>query len=99
MTIGTVIGCLAVAYLSTWGPRTGTAQLPNARMAFGGGVAVVAMIQWLSSIAWDGLVGLFGGEALAGLTGMPFWLAVLVVLGARGAVGCSATKSSTGCRP
>lgn len=87
MTIGTVIGCLAVAYLSTWGPRTGTAQLPNARMAFGGGVAIVAVIQWLSSIAWDGLVGLFGGEALAGLTGMPFWLAVLVVLGAQGAVG------------
>ncbi len=87
VTIGTVIGCLAVAYLSTWGPRTGTAQLPNARMAFGGGVAVVAMVQWLSSIAWDGLVGLFGGEALAGLTGMPFWLAVLVVLGAQGAVG------------
>ena len=42
-------------------------------MAFGGTVAVVAVIQWLSSIAWDGLVGLFGGEALAELLGMPFW--------------------------
>lgn len=87
MVIGTVIGSLAVAYLSTWGPRTGTAQLPNARMAFGPGVAIVAVIQWLSSIAWDGLVGLFGGEALAALTGMPFWLAVLIVLAAQGAVG------------
>ena len=24
-----------MAYLCTWGPRTGTAQLPNSRMAFG----------------------------------------------------------------
>ena len=87
MTVGTVLGSLVVAYLSTWGPRTGTAQLPNARMAFGGGVAVVAVIQWLSAIAWDGLVGLFGGEALAALLGIPFWVAVLIVLAAQGAVG------------
>ena len=87
MVIGTVVGCLSVGYLSTWGPRTGTAQLPNARMAFGGTVAVVAVIQWLSSIAWDGLVGLFGGEALAELLGMPFWVAVVIVLAAQGVVG------------
>lgn len=87
IVIGTVIGSLAVGYLSTWGPRTGTAQLPNARMAFGGGVAVVAVIQWISSIAWDGLVGLFGGEALAELLGFPFWLAVLIVLAVQGVVG------------
>ncbi|MBB3604662.1 NCS1 family nucleobase:cation symporter-1 [Mycolicibacterium sp. BK556] len=87
MVIGTVVGSLAVGYLSTWGPRTGTAQLPNARMAFGGTVGVVAVIQWLSSIAWDGLVGLFGGEALAELVGMPFWLAVVIVLAAQGAIG------------
>ena len=87
MTVGTVLGSLVVAYLSTWGPRTGTAQLPNARMAFGGGVAVVAVIQWLSAIAWDGLVGLFGGEALAALLGIPFWVAVLILLAVQGAVG------------
>ncbi len=87
MVIGTVIGSLAVGYLSTWGPRTGTAQLPNARMAFGSTVAVVAVIQWLSSIAWDGLVGLFGGEALAELLGLPFWLAVVIVLAAQGVIG------------
>jgi len=87
MVIGTVLGSLAVGYLSTWGPRTGTAQLPNARMAFGRTVPVVAVIQWLSSIAWDGLVGLFGGEALAELLGIPFWLAVLIVLAAQAVVG------------
>lgn len=87
MVIGTVLGSVAVAYLSTWGPRTGTAQLPNARMAFGSTVTVVAAVQWLSSIAWDGLVGLFGGEALAALLGIPFWLAVAIVLAAQGVVG------------
>jgi NCS1 family nucleobase:cation symporter-1 len=87
MVIGTVLGSLVVGYLSTWGPRTGAGQLPNARMAFGGGVVIPAALQWLSSIAWDGLVGLFGGEALAVLLGIPFWAAVLIVLGVQGAVG------------
>lgn len=87
MVIGTVLGSLVVGYLSTLGPRTGTAQLPAARMAFGGLVAVPAVLQWLSSVAWDALVGLFGGEALAVLLGIPFWVAVLIVLGVQGAVG------------
>lgn len=87
MVIGTVLGSLVVGYLSTWGPRTGTAQLPTGRMAFGGTVVLPAALQWLSSIAWDALVGLFGGEALAALLGIPFWAAVLIVLGVQGVVG------------
>lgn len=87
MVIGTVLGSLVVAYLSTWGPRTGTGQLPNARMAFGGLVVVPGVLQWGSSIAWDALVGLFGGEALAALLGIPFWVAVLIVLAVQGVVG------------
>ena len=87
MVIGSVLGALIVSYLSTWGPRTGTGQLPNSQMAFGGGVAVPATLQWLSSIAWDALAGLFGAEALAVLLGVPFWLAVLVVLTMQGVVG------------
>lgn len=87
MTIGTVLGSVAVAYLCTWGPRTGTAQLPNARMAFGPAVVLPAALQWVSSVAWDGLVGLFGGEALAALLGIPFPAAVLIVLALQGAVG------------
>jgi NCS1 family nucleobase:cation symporter-1 len=87
MVIGTVLGSLVVGYMSTWGPRTGAGQLPNSRMAFGGGVVLPAALQWLSSIAWDALVGLFGGEALAALLGVPFWVAVLIVLSVQGAVG------------
>ena len=87
MIIGTLLGSLVVGYLSTWGPRTGTAQLPNARMAFGAGVVFPAALQWLSSIAWDGLVGLFGADALAVLFGIPFWIAVLIALALQGVVG------------
>src|SRR6476619_3989702 len=87
MVIGTVLGSLTVGYLSTWGPRTGTGQLPNSRMAFGGGVVLPAVLQWLGTIAWDALVGLFGGQALSLLLGIPFWLAVLVVLAVQGAAG------------
>lgn len=87
MVIGTVLGSAVVAYLSTWGPRTGAGQLPNARMAFGGFVVVPGILQWGSSIAWDALVGLFGGEALAALLGIPFWSAVLIVLAVQGVVG------------
>ena len=87
LVIGTVFGALIVAYLSTLGPRTGTGQLPISRMAFGPGVVVPAALQWVSSIAWTALVGLFGAEALAVLTGMPFWLAVLVALAVQGTIG------------
>ena len=87
MVIGTVLGSLPVAYLSTWGPRTGTGQLPASRMAFGGTVVLPAIVQWLSSIAWDGLVGLFGGEALSALLHTPFWVGVVIVLALQGIVG------------
>lgn len=87
MLAGTVLGSLPVAYLSTWGPRTGTGQLPLARLSFGGGVVLPGLVQWLGSIAWDALVGLFGGEALAELTGLPFWAAVLIVLVLQCALG------------
>jgi NCS1 family nucleobase:cation symporter-1 len=87
MVIGTLVGGLVVGYLSTWGPRTGAGQLPNSRMAFGGGVVLPGVLQWLGSIAWAALVGLFAAEALSVLLGLPFWVAALIALGAQGAVG------------
>lgn len=84
---GTVLGSLPVAYLATWGPLTGTAQLPLARLPFRRGVVLPGLVQWFNSIAWDALVGLFGGDALAQLSGLPFWLAVAIVLILQCAVG------------
>jgi NCS1 family nucleobase:cation symporter-1 len=84
--VGTIIGSLPVAILCTWGPRTGTAQVPLARLPFGKTIVVPGTVQWLSSIAWDALVGLFGGQAAHLLFHVPFWLGVAIVLAIEGLV-------------
>jgi nucleobase:cation symporter-1, NCS1 family len=84
--LGTIIGSVPVALLCTWGPRTGTGQVPLARLPFGKTIVLPATVQWLSSIAWDALVGLFGGQAAALLLGIPFWAGAALVLGIEGLV-------------
>jgi len=86
IVVGTIIGSLPVAILCTWGPRTGTAQVPLARLPFGKTIVLPGTVQWLSSIAWDALVGLFGGQAAALLFHIPFWLGVAIVLVIEGIV-------------
>jgi NCS1 family nucleobase:cation symporter-1 len=83
---GTIIGSLPVAILCTWGPKTGTAQVPLARLPFGKTITLPGTVQWLSSIAWDALVGLFGGQAAQLLFHVPFWVGVAIVLALEGAV-------------
>ncbi len=63
------------------------AQLPLARLPFGKSISVPALVQWLSAVAWDALVGLFGGEAAQLLFHVPFAVGVLVVLRSEGLVG------------
>jgi nucleobase:cation symporter-1, NCS1 family len=84
--VGTIIGSLPVAILCTWGPKTGTAQVPLARLPFGKTIVLPGTVQWLSSIAWDALVGLFGGQAAQLLFHVPFWIGVAIVLLLEGAV-------------
>ena len=84
--LGTVIGSVPVAILCTWGPTTGTGQVPLARLPFGKTIVLPGTVQWLSSIAWDALVGLFGGQAAQLLFGVPFWAGVAIVLAAEGLV-------------
>jgi nucleobase:cation symporter-1, NCS1 family len=86
IVVGTIIGSLPVAILCTWGPRTGTAQVPLARLPFGKTIVLPGTVQWLSSIAWDALVGLFGGQAAQLLFHVPFWVGVAIVLLIEGAV-------------
>ncbi|HKD89330.1 MAG TPA: cytosine permease [Streptosporangiaceae bacterium] len=84
--LGTLIGSVPVAVLCTWGPRTGTGQVPLARLPFGKTIVLPAAVQWLSAIGWDALVGLFGGQAAALLLGIPFWAGAALVLGIEGLV-------------
>jgi NCS1 family nucleobase:cation symporter-1 len=87
IVIGVILGALPVAYLTLWGPTTGMGQLPLARLPFGKTISIPAAVQWLSSIAWDGLVGLFGAEAAQILFHVPFAVGVVIVLVLEGAIG------------
>jgi NCS1 family nucleobase:cation symporter-1 len=87
IVLGVVLGSLPVALLATWGPKTGMGQLPLARLPFGKTIALPAAVQWLSSVAWDALVGLFGAQAAQLLFHVPFVVGVLIVLAAEGIIG------------
>jgi NCS1 family nucleobase:cation symporter-1 len=86
VVVGTVAGSIPVAVLCAWGPTTGAGQLPAARLPFGRTVVAPAVVQWLSSIAWDAIVGLFGGEALQYVLHVPFAAGVAIVIVAEGAI-------------
>ncbi|MGH7723789.1 MAG: purine-cytosine permease family protein [Candidatus Dormibacteria bacterium] len=87
IVVGVVLGALPVALLATWGPKTGMGQLPLARLPFGRTIAVPAAVQWLSSVAWDALVGLFGAQAAQLLFHIPFVVGVVAVLALEGVIG------------
>lgn len=87
IVVGTIIGGLLVASLSTWGPRTGVGQIPLARMPFGRSIVLPGYLQWLSTIAWDALNGIFGAEAIHLLIHVPFWIGLLIVLVMQGLLG------------
>jgi NCS1 family nucleobase:cation symporter-1 len=87
LVLGVILGALPVALLATWGPKTGMGQLPLARLPFGKSIALPAAVQWLSSIAWDALVGLFGAEAAQLLFHVPFAVGVVIVLLIEGLFG------------
>ena len=75
---GTVIGTLCVALISIWGPRTGMAQMPLGRLAFGALNVVPQVFLVASLVAYNALNDLFGVDALASSLGISF----LVALGA-----------------
>jgi NCS1 family nucleobase:cation symporter-1 len=86
--VGNVIGSLVVGLLSTMGPRLGLAQLPAARLPFGKSIVVPGLLNWLSTIGWDGINSLFGAYALTILIpGLPFLLALLIIVLCQAALG------------
>lgn len=87
IVVGTVIGSLPAAYMCSWGPSTGVAQLPLARIPFGKTVALPGLLMWLSTIAWDAINGIFGAQALGLLFHLPFWLGLLIILALQGLIG------------
>ena len=92
IVVGNVIGAGLVAYISAMGPQTGMAQIPASRLPFGKSIVVPAVINWLSTIAWDAINAFFGAYAISVVTGdaVPFPVGLLIV------VACQAALSIVG---
>ena len=92
IVIGNVIGAALVGIMSVMGPATGMAQIPASRLPFGKSIVVPAVINWLSTIAWDAINAFFGAYAISVITGdaVPFPVGLLIV------VACQAALSIVG---
>jgi NCS1 family nucleobase:cation symporter-1 len=86
IVLGNIIASIPVGLMGVMGARTGLAQLPLARLPFGRFNVVPAILNWGSTILWDGLNCLFGAEALRVLLGTPFWAGLLIILSIQSAI-------------
>ncbi len=88
IVVGNLVGSFFVAMLSTMGPKLGLAQMPAARLPFGKSIVVPGILNWLSTIGWDGINSLFGAYALTILIpGLPFVVGLLIIVLCQGALG------------
>jgi nucleobase:cation symporter-1, NCS1 family len=86
--VGNVVGSFFVALLSTMGPKLGLAQMPAARLPFGKSIVVPGLLNWLSTIGWDGINSVFGAIAITILIpALPFWGALLIIIAVQAALG------------
>lgn len=85
--VGNIVGSVLVGLLATMGPRTGMAQMPLARLAYGKSIVLPGLLNWLSCIGWDGINSVFGAAAISILTGLPFVLALVVIVVCQGILG------------
>jgi NCS1 family nucleobase:cation symporter-1 len=85
IVVGNLVGSALVGVLATMGPKTGMAQMPLARLAFGKSIVVPGLLNW---IGWDGINSLFGAYAITILVpAVPFWLALLLIVIGQGLLG------------
>jgi nucleobase:cation symporter-1, NCS1 family len=86
--VGNVVGSFFVALLSTMGPKLGLAQMPAARLPFGKSIVVPGLLNWFSTIGWDGINSVFGAIAITILIpALPFWGALLIIVAVQAALG------------
>ena len=85
--VGNLVGSVLVGLLATMGPRTGMAQMPLARLAYGKSIIVPGLLNWISCIGWDGINSVFGAAAISILTGLPFILSLLIIVVCQGILG------------
>jgi len=87
IVVGNFVGSILVGLLATMGPRTGMAQMPLARLAYGKSIILPGLLNWISCIGWDGINSVFGAAAISILTGLPFVVSLLIIVVAQGLLG------------
>ena len=87
IVVGNIVGSILVGLLATMGPKTGMAQMPLARLAYGKSIVVPGLLNWLSCIGWDGINSVFGAAAISILTGLPFIVSLIAIVLCQGLLG------------
>jgi NCS1 nucleoside transporter family len=87
IVIGSLLGSLTHAVLSSWGPKFGVPMMVESRGAFGflGNILPAGLNTFTGAIGWfivNSVSGAFAVQALVQLAGvtLPFWLAFLVIV-------------------
>ncbi|MDQ6722162.1 MAG: cytosine permease [Candidatus Dormibacteraeota bacterium] len=83
--LGTGLGSLSHAILSSWGPKFGVPMMVESRGAFGflGNILPAALNGLTASFGWfivNSVSGAFALQALFPSSNVPFWLAFLVIV-------------------
>ncbi len=86
--VGNIIGCALLALTASMGPEVGVPQLPFTRHSFGvRGAYLPALLNWVSASGWYAVNSIVGAFAIARLTTLPFWAALLVLTAAQMLLG------------
>jgi nucleobase:cation symporter-1, NCS1 family len=82
LVLGNALGSATQGVLSTWGPREGLAQLVLSRTAFGsrGNILPAGINTVMAGLGWFAVNSVSGALALATLTGMAAWLALIIIV-------------------
>ncbi|WP_417218069.1 purine-cytosine permease family protein [Arthrobacter sp.] len=77
-----LIAATIMGYLSGMGVRLGVPQQMQARgpLGFLGNLLPVAYVNVFAGIGWAAVTVILGGQAIALLSGMPFWVSALVLM-------------------
>src|SRR6267378_2921935 len=93
VVVGTALGSLTHAILSSWGPKFGVPMMVESRGAFGflGNILPAGLNAFTGSIGWfivNSVSGAFALQALALLINLtlPFWLTFLIIVVAQVAI-------------
>jgi purine-cytosine permease-like protein len=88
LVLGTALGSISHAVLSSWGPKFGVPQMVQSRGAFGfyGNVLPAGFNTFTAGVGWFIVNSVSGAFALQSLIGWRFWIGYVIVVVAQVAV-------------